>query len=90
MGTRILDNMCDCDEYSLDLEKKDKTMIKDIIEGKLKYKGRIPTEYKDIQWAFEIVNNKTNSIDVDKFDYLKWDAEKTGKDIEKLDLKSLL
>jgi hypothetical protein len=30
------------------------------------------------EWMFEIVANKTNSLDVDKLDYLERDAKQLG------------
>ena len=78
MGTRLIEDMFD--RCNFDFERKDIQMIKDIIEGKLKNRHGviIRPEYWDIQWAFEIVNNKWNSIDVDKFDYLWRDCESIG------------
>ena len=39
-------------------------------------------DFDEFEWIFEIVNNKRNSIDVDKFDYLWRDMKYTGVGLE--------
>jgi len=36
-------------------------------------------------WMFDIVNNQRNSIDVDKFDYLRRDTHKLGVSLQGYD-----
>jgi len=43
--------------------------------------GKNNPEYEKISWAFDIVNNKRNSIDVDKFDYIKRDTSHVNIDL---------
>jgi len=42
------------------------------------------------EWIFEIVANKTNSIDVDKFDYLVRDGYHVGIKETLIDFKTLM
>jgi hypothetical protein len=45
------------------IESQDLKLIESLIIGDSNYA-------RDKQWMFDIVNNKRNSIDVDKFDYI--------------------
>ncbi len=37
-----------------------------------------PSQVKEKEWLYEIIANKRNSIDVDKFDYIMRDAKNIG------------
>lgn len=65
----------------IDLDTDDVKMICSLIEGKKEgyedseSKTLHPYYHNDIEaWMFDIINNKRNSIDVDKFDYIKRDT----------------
>ena len=54
----------------MDFSKNEAKLVESLIVGK---KEAIRSNFRDFdefEWIFEIVNNKRNSIDVDKFDYL--------------------
>ena len=55
---------------SIDLSTDDCKLIKDLIAGRAS-----PSR----GFLYEIVNNKRNSVDVDKFDYIQRDCYNTGK-----------
>jgi HD superfamily phosphohydrolase len=42
------------------------------------------------EWMFDIINNKRNSIDVDKFDYINRDTLMMGINYGKFDHENLL
>ncbi len=68
-STRLLEHLVDRSQSDLDekdpidLTKDDVRLICDLIEGETR--GR-----SERLWMFDIINNKRNSIDVDKFDYI--------------------
>ena len=74
------------DQNSLDhFDKYDIRIIQNFIVGKnhpIKNEGgeliseQFPMQTKG--WMFDIVNNKRNSLDIDKFDYLKRDTQTLG------------
>jgi len=66
-------------ENGIEIEKENEDFICDLIVGNKK-------DYEDTEsntcifhcieaWMFDIINNKRNSIDVDKFDYIKRDTQ---------------
>ena len=59
------------DEYNIDLDKKNDTiLIQNLING---YHEETCKDYM-YKFIFDIVANKRNSIDVDKFDYMRRDC----------------
>ena len=62
------------DENNIDLEREDLRMIKDIVLGDKPPIGSL----NEKPWLYDIVCNKANSIDVDKFDYISRDAYHIG------------
>ena len=67
----LLKHMID-QNYIDDIEKSDVDLI-----GKL-INGDDNSIHREKGWMFDIVANKRNSIDVDKFDYIMRDAHNTG------------
>lgn len=73
MGLKMLELAVDENQIELENPKQDLQLIKDLImasdEG-------IPRRAQDngLSWMYEIVANGTNSIDVDKFDYIARDT----------------
>ena len=61
--------------------------IKSLVAG-----GPVPPSRKEEAWLWDVVANKRNGVDVDKFDYLVRDAAATGTsvslDFQRLMLKS--
>lgn len=58
------------DEYNIDLNKNDTLLIQNLING---YHEKECKDYM-YKFIFDIVANKRNAIDVDKFDYMKRDS----------------
>jgi deoxynucleoside triphosphate triphosphohydrolase SAMHD1 len=59
-------------ETNIDLCSFEVSFIKDLIAG-------LPRQQaSDKNWIYEIVANKRNSVDVDKFDYIPRDCYYTG------------
>lgn len=56
-------------ENKLELEPEDVDFICDLIVG-----NNDPYLGSSKEWMFDIINNKRNSIDVDKFDYIMRDT----------------
>ena len=56
------------DDNYIDISEEDRKLIPRLIEG----------VEKSTNWIFEIVANKKNSIDVDKFDYICRDSHHAG------------
>ena len=52
-------------KYNIDLSKEDVNVIVDLVE---------PSESVKNNWYYQIVNNKVNTIDVDKLDYIRRDC----------------
>lgn len=46
--------------------------------------------YSNFVWIFDIVANKVNSVDVDKFDYLSRDPYYSGISVTKFDFQILM
>lgn len=62
------------DENNIDfIERKDINFVGSLIKGDTK---KSPEEGK--KWMYEIIANKTNSLDVDKLDYLNRDSKHLG------------
>lgn len=64
------------DNNSIDIDNYEKKLIQKLILGDI-----TPSDHKDYYyepWIFEIVANKKNSIDVDKFDYICRDSYHIG------------
>lgn len=74
----------DTDErHPIDLHADDVSLICDLIEGEKR--GRT-----EKLWMFDIINNKTNSIDVDKFDYISRDTRMMALSLGEYDYKILM
>lgn len=67
----LLDHIIDTN--NIDIEKEDVNFVGSLIKGD---QPKDPNHEK--QWMYEIVANKTNSLDVDKLDYLERDAKHLG------------
>lgn len=65
------------------MSKEDVRLICDLIEGETRGRG-------ERLWMFDIINNKRNSIDVDKFDYIQRDTQMMGLSLGQYDYKILL
>jgi HD superfamily phosphohydrolase len=64
------------DNNNIDIENYEKVFIQRLIKGEITACDN--SEYFYEPWIFEIVANKKNSIDVDKFDYICRDAYHIG------------
>ncbi|KAI9261697.1 hypothetical protein BY458DRAFT_439554 [Sporodiniella umbellata] len=62
------------DDNHIDIERDEINFIKDLIAGE----PRTQSKYEDREFMFDIVANKKNSVDVDKFDYIERDAYNLG------------
>ncbi|KRX01601.1 hypothetical protein PPERSA_01504 [Pseudocohnilembus persalinus] len=60
----------------LDINKNDIDTINQLIDGKEYIENDINSQHPG--WIYEIISNKKNSIDVDKFDYMRRDAYNSG------------
>lgn len=67
---KIIDDLIDTNHLNIDSSQ--------IILVKSLIKGDYSSSYTDMPWIYQIVANQTNSIDVDKFDYICRDAYHTG------------
>ena len=65
-------------------------IVLDISSEDLKFIGDLICGDKHGGWEYDIVNNKRNSIDVDKFDYIKRDTQHLGLQQSSFDYKVLL
>ena len=71
------------DTNNIDIEREDVKFVGSLIKGE---QPKDPNHEKRniiiwlirIEWMYEIVANKTNSLDVDKLDYLERDAKHLG------------
>lgn len=61
------------DDNHIDIDKENIEMIKDLVLGNNKKQI-----YQEKAWIFDIVANKRNSIDVDKYDYMRRDSYHLG------------
>jgi HD superfamily phosphohydrolase len=59
------------EDNGLDIDTADVQFIKDLIQG-------VPSASKEKHFLFDIVANKRNSVDVDKFDYIQRDCHNVG------------
>lgn len=66
-STMLLEHIVDTNH--IDLDRDDIRMVSDLIMGESD-----AAKYQDKIWMFDIVNNKRNSMDVDKFDYIRRDS----------------
>ncbi|KAI7899073.1 uncharacterized protein BX663DRAFT_489428 [Cokeromyces recurvatus] len=64
------------DDNHIDIEKQDIQFMKDLIMGEPT--SSFSQKYADRRFLFDIVANKKNSVDVDKFDYIERDAYNMG------------
>ncbi|KAI9499236.1 HD phosphohydrolase domain-containing protein [Zychaea mexicana] len=62
------------DDNNIDIERNEINLIKDLIAGT----PRSQNKYDGRAFLFDIVANKRNSVDVDKFDYIERDAQNLG------------
>ena len=72
MGLKMLEHCIDENHIELEDHKRDLQLIKDLIMAS---DNGIPKHaQQDQAWMYEIVANGTNSVDVDKFDYIARDS----------------
>lgn len=72
-------------DLEYDFGREDINLIKQLIDGKS------PTQLGGASdWIFEIISNKKNSIDVDKFDYVQRDSYTLGLQNHQFDYESLM
>ncbi|KAI8089448.1 uncharacterized protein BX664DRAFT_297172 [Halteromyces radiatus] len=62
------------EDNHIDIDSQQTNLIKDLIAGA----PRSKSQYEDRGFLFDIVANKKNSVDVDKFDYIERDAQNLG------------
>ncbi|KAI7871831.1 HD phosphohydrolase domain-containing protein [Spinellus fusiger] len=62
------------DDNNIDIEQEDIQLIKSLIAGEPKSNS----QQEERRFLFDIVANKKNSVDVDKFDYIERDAQNLG------------
>ncbi|KAI8369175.1 hypothetical protein EDC96DRAFT_607057 [Choanephora cucurbitarum] len=62
------------DDNNIDMERTEINFVKDLIAGE----ARSQSKYEDRKFLFDIVANKKNSVDVDKFDYIERDTYNMG------------
>jgi HD superfamily phosphohydrolase len=72
MSTLMLDHLID--DNAIDINRDDVRFIQDLILSR----DAETAKYKERRFLFDIVANKRNSVDVDKFDYLARDTYTTG------------
>ena len=77
----LLDHIIDTN--NIDIEREDVNFVGSLIKGDQPKdpnheKRNIIIWLTRIEWMYEIVANKTNSLDVDKLDYLERDAKHLG------------
>jgi HD superfamily phosphohydrolase len=70
----MLESMIENSDGEIDLDKDSRHFIENLILGHDTYKN----PNNEINWIYQIVANKKNSIDVDKFDYIRRDAYHVG------------
>ena len=64
------------DNNHIDIEPEQRKLVQSLILGEIK--PSTSSEFYYDSWIYQIVANKKNSIDVDKFDYLCRDAYNVG------------
>ncbi|KAI7876669.1 HD phosphohydrolase domain-containing protein [Lichtheimia hyalospora FSU 10163] len=62
------------DDNNIDIERDHLNLIKDLIAGA----PRSQSQFQERCFLFDIVANKRNSVDVDKFDYIERDTHNIG------------
>lgn len=62
------------DDNNIDMDSSEINFVKDLIAGEARSNSR----YEDRKFLFDIVANKKNSVDVDKFDYIERDTYNLG------------
>ncbi|KAG0168582.1 SAM domain and HD [Apophysomyces sp. BC1015] len=62
------------DDNNIDIDREHINLIKDLIDGT----PRSQSQLEERKFLFDIVANKKNSVDVDKFDYIERDAQNLG------------
>jgi HD superfamily phosphohydrolase len=75
------------DNNNIDIESDQRRLVQSLILGEIK-----PAESKEFyydSWIYQIVANKKNSIDVDKFDYLCRDAYHIGLQSSQVDYERI-
>ena len=74
-GGKIIENLIYEKNLKEEINEEKLKLINSLIIGDKKNNNSI---YKDYDWIFQIVSNKENSIDVDKFDYIMRDIYHSG------------
>lgn len=70
------------DNNGIDIDKQDLNLVGDLIKGRSDENKMFAPFNEEKPWLWDIIANKRNSIDVDKFDYLKRDAYNCGVHFE--------
>jgi HD superfamily phosphohydrolase len=73
---------------SIDLSQEEINLIKDMIVGENKFSEARKDSYP--HWSLQILHNKTNGVDIDKFDFIRRDTYKLGLRNESFDGDILL
>ena len=82
----LLDDIID--KNSIDLEKTEINLIKDLIVGEKKYSTISDDAFP--HWALQVLNNKMNGVDICKFDFIRRDTYKLGFPNQSFDADILL
>ncbi len=91
-STLILEDLID--NNNIDIAKEQRNFIYDLITGKKNktLNGFLNTNsghWNMPNWLFQIVNNQTNSVDLDKFDFINRDTYKLGVNNQSIDYEIL-
>jgi HD superfamily phosphohydrolase len=65
-------------KYKISITDDEIQIICDMIYPEINFYDEWPKEFKVGKFILSIISNELNSLDVDKFDYLKRDSNKTG------------
>ncbi len=77
------------DTKGIDIESEEVNLIKDLIIGENRLTSMFSNNHTP-NWIFQILNNKTNAVDVDKFEFITRDTYKLGVPNQSFDHDILL